>query len=344
MRLIVCGARDYDDYHAVKAAIAQLKPTVIAHGTAKGVDSVADEVAKHLRITVRRYAPDGKRHGRFAKHIRNGQMMKEFNPDAVLTILGKPAVPGAPGKPDDPVVPGDAGNYGATTIALRALKSGIPVYTLGKDRQLLQLPKFERDRLNNASLPRNVSPENVVRGLIARAAPRTMARAPEAAPSPTKAPEPKNVIGEPPYLETGPHGRGDFNPYTARLQCHHGRSIHEAFTAAKIFENGATGLTPDQAKGRNATNSDELGDIYTALWGQWLRENPKQMDALLSARGIANVNAPEEDVCPAQTLWRIRQAEIRRRHLLRLPIPKHNLSIAPSFNASHDNGPENTME
>lgn len=71
---------------------------------------------------------------------------------------------------------------------------------------------------------------------------------------------------------------------------------------------------------------------------------PKQMDTLLSARGIANVNAPKEDICPAQTLWRIRQAEIRRRHLLRLPIPQHSLSIAPSFNASHDNGPENTME
>jgi len=237
MRLIVCGARDYDDYHAVKAAIAQLKPTVIAHGTAKGVDSVADEVAKHQRITVRRFAPDGKRHGRFAKHIRNGQMMKEFNPDAVLTILGKPAVH-APGNPDDPGIPGDAGNYGATTIVLRALKSGIPVYTVGKDRQLLQLPKVERDRLNNANLPRNVSPENVVRGLIARAAPASQARAPDAAPSHTKVPEPKNVIGEPPYLETGTHGRGDFNPYTARLQSHQGRSIHEAFTAAKIFENG----------------------------------------------------------------------------------------------------------
>ncbi|WP_020084886.1 DUF2493 domain-containing protein [Hyphomicrobium zavarzinii] len=344
MRLIVCGARDFDDYHAVKAAIAQIKPTVIAHGTAKGVDSVADEVAKHLRITVRRYAPDGKRHGRFAKHIRNGQMLKEFNPDAVLAILGKPAVPGALDNPDDPGIPSDAGNYGAATIALRALKCGVPVYTVDKDRQLLKLPTLDRDRLNNASSPRNVSPENVMRGLIARAKPASSAPAPEAAPSAAKAPELKNVIGEPPYLETGPHGRGEFNPYTARLESHQGRSIHEAFTAAKIFENGATGQTPEKAQGRTAINRDELSDIYTALWGQWLRENPKQMDALLSARGIANVNAPKEDVCPAQTLWRIRQAEIRRRHLLRLAIPQHSLSLAPSFNTNHGAEPENTME
>lgn len=191
MRLIVCGARDYDDYHAIKAAIAQLKPTVIAHGTAKGVDSVADEVSKHLRITVRRYAPDGKRHGRFAKHIRNGQMMKEFNPDAVLTILGKPAMPGAPGNPDDPGIPGDAGNYGATTIALRALKSGIPVYTVGKDRQLLQLPKL-RSRPPQQRKPAAQHQPRKCRAWPdrTRCAP-TMARVPDAASSHAKAPEPK---------------------------------------------------------------------------------------------------------------------------------------------------------
>jgi len=35
MRLIVCGARDYDDYHAIKAAIADYRGTHPEAATSK---------------------------------------------------------------------------------------------------------------------------------------------------------------------------------------------------------------------------------------------------------------------------------------------------------------------
>lgn len=157
MKLIVCGGREYGDYHALKRAIEQLKPTYIAHGAARGADTLADEIATHLRIPVRRYVADWKTFGRAAGMMRNGQMLKDFEPDAVLA---------APG-----------GN-GTANMVIRSLRQPVPVYALNAARELVRLPELERDHNNKSRLPRDIDPQKFVSGLIQRGTPPIIAKSP----------------------------------------------------------------------------------------------------------------------------------------------------------------------
>lgn len=304
MKIIVCGGRDYGDYHALRLAIERLAPTHIAHGAAKGADALADEVATHLRIPVQRFPANWNQFGRSAGMMRNGQMLKQFAPDALL------AAPGA---------------KGTANMIIRCLKVDLPVYAINHSRELVRLPQLQRGRSNQPYVPVGVEPTKLVEQLLARAKPFDQAHAQSRHQDLTQQ-HVRGVIGEPPYLECGPHTNSPLSPYRARLKSHDGRTIHEIYTAAKIFENNVTGLTPEQAKGRKAHNPEQASAVYRAAYRRFLEENPQHLDTLLRARGIANVNAPEEEMCPAKTLWGIRQEEIKRRHDHGLPVPTHPLS------------------
>lgn len=106
MRLLVCGGRDWEDAAAVQRTIKELKPTVIIHGGARGVDSMAGYAAAMLGIDERRFPALWKSYGRKAGPIRNQQMLDEGKPDMVL------AFPGGKGTLD---------------MMERAEKAGIPV-------------------------------------------------------------------------------------------------------------------------------------------------------------------------------------------------------------------------
>lgn len=64
-------------------------------------------------------------------------------------------------------------------------------------------------------------------------------------------------VGEAPYLECSSKGDKRFSAFYAWLRCYGGKSIEEICQAAKIFEDGSTGLTWKQAKGRKAVNQEE---------------------------------------------------------------------------------------
>jgi hypothetical protein len=88
MKLLVCGGRDFADYHALRRAIVTLKPTCIAHGAARGADALADRVATELGIPVRRFPAHWDRYGKSAGMRRNREMLETFRPDAVLAAPG----------------------------------------------------------------------------------------------------------------------------------------------------------------------------------------------------------------------------------------------------------------
>lgn len=94
MRLLVCGGRDYADRENVFRALDELhrEPgiAVVIHGAAKGADELAAEWAKARGIEQETYPADWKKHGRAAGPIRNGEMLRDSRPDALLAFSGGP--------------------------------------------------------------------------------------------------------------------------------------------------------------------------------------------------------------------------------------------------------------
>jgi hypothetical protein len=82
---------------------------------------------------------------------RNGAMLRDFAPDAVL------ATPG--GK-------------GTANMVLRSLSAGVPVYAINDQTTLARLPALPRDHNNKPALPR-IDTEKFVQQLIARGTPVT---------------------------------------------------------------------------------------------------------------------------------------------------------------------------
>lgn len=110
--------------------------------------------------------------------------------------------------------------------------------------------------------------------------------------------------GVPPYLECSGKGDKRFSAFYARVN---GRSIEEQYQAAKVFEDGSTGLDWRRAKGRKAVNQEEVAKLYSQLWVQYISEHPELHTVLRSASGLSDMFGQPGRVCQATELWRIKQ-------------------------------------
>lgn len=126
--------------------------------------------------------------------------------------------------------------------------------------------------------------------------------------------------GEAPFLECSSRGDRRFSAFSARLRSHGGRSIEEIYQAAKVFEDGATGLGWREAKGRRAVNMAEVRLLYAHLWDLYVAENPDLLHVLQAQSGLSDVFGQRGNACQATELWRI-----RNRHLpvagVAMPVP-----------------------
>lgn len=112
--------------------------------------------------------------------------------------------------------------------------------------------------------------------------------------------------GEAPYLECSSKGDKRFSAFYAVLN---GRTIEEIYQASKVFEDGRTGLTWKEAKGKKAVNQEECSRLYASLWDQYIEANPKLLDVLKEASGLSDIFGQEGHCCQATELWRIRNQE-----------------------------------
>lgn len=91
-RAIVCGGRDFTDRDAVFRALdAQreaLGITAIAHGAARGVDTLAMEWAHARGVACTAFPADWERYGRAAGVRRNAAMLEKARPDLVIAFPG----------------------------------------------------------------------------------------------------------------------------------------------------------------------------------------------------------------------------------------------------------------
>ena len=109
--------------------------------------------------------------------------------------------------------------------------------------------------------------------------------------------------GTPPYLECSSQGDKRFSAFYAMVN---GHSIEEQYQAAKVFEDGATGLSWKAAKGRKAVNQEEVCQLYEKLWRQYINEHPKLLGILLRASGLSDKFGQPGHMCQATVLWTIR--------------------------------------
>jgi len=112
--------------------------------------------------------------------------------------------------------------------------------------------------------------------------------------------------GNPPYLECSSKGDKRFSAFYARVK---GKSIEEQYQAAKVFENGSTGLTWCQAKGRKPVNVEACQHLYSRLWDEYIAENPHLLQVLKQASGLSDCFGQAGHVCQATELWRIRNTQ-----------------------------------
>lgn len=110
--------------------------------------------------------------------------------------------------------------------------------------------------------------------------------------------------GQAPFLECSSKGDKRFSAFYARVN---GRSIEDQYQAAKVFEDGRTGLDWREAKGRKAVNQEEVAKLYTDLWRQYLKENPELQMVLWQAEGLSDIFGKEGSVCQADVLWQLRK-------------------------------------
>lgn len=109
--------------------------------------------------------------------------------------------------------------------------------------------------------------------------------------------------GVAPFLECSSKGDKRFSAFYAKVN---GRSIEEWYQAAKVFEDGSTGLDWRAAKGKKAVNHEYLAKFYSDLWNQYIAEHPELLKVLRTASGLSDIFGQVGHVCQATELWRIR--------------------------------------
>ena len=109
--------------------------------------------------------------------------------------------------------------------------------------------------------------------------------------------------GKSPFLECSTRGDKRFSSFYAIVN---GKSIEEQYQAAKIFDDGSTGLNWKQTKGRRATNMKECSLLYERLWRRYISEHPELLKVLKQASGLCDIFAIRGSTNQAEVLWKIR--------------------------------------
>lgn len=113
--------------------------------------------------------------------------------------------------------------------------------------------------------------------------------------------------GNSPFLECSTRGDKRFSAFCAIVN---GKSIEEQYQAAKIFDDGSTGLYWKDAKGRKAVNAAECARLYENLWRQYISEHTQLLDVLKKATGLSDTFATRGSVNQAHVLWKIRSEQV----------------------------------
>lgn len=90
MRILVCGAREWNNFDKIKAVLTPYgdKPEehTLIHGGCRGADCIAGYIGKQLNMNIQVFEAQWKKYGRGAGPVRNLQMIDEGKPDIVYAF------------------------------------------------------------------------------------------------------------------------------------------------------------------------------------------------------------------------------------------------------------------
>lgn len=112
--------------------------------------------------------------------------------------------------------------------------------------------------------------------------------------------------GTAPFLECSSKGDKRFSAFYAEI---FGISIEEHYQRFKILEDGTTGNSWRNAKGKKAVNQQEASEYYSKLWDTYIEQNPHLLQVLEEASGLSDLFGQQGHCCQATELWRIRNKE-----------------------------------
>src|SRR6185437_5896408 len=113
-------------------------------------------------------------------------------------------------------------------------------------------------------------------------------------------------VGREPYYECSSRGDYRLSALYAKLRSYEDRTIEEVYQAAKVFEDGSTGLKWREAKGRRPVNIEEVHKLYSYLWDMYFQENPEMVDVIIDKTGFSDTFGREGSACQAIEILRIR--------------------------------------
>jgi hypothetical protein len=86
VKVLFTGSRDWTDRILVQTAFTQFSPSLVIHGDARGLDTIADHYAEQLGIDRIRCPANWKGRGKAAGMYRNRFMYDLTQPDLVLAF------------------------------------------------------------------------------------------------------------------------------------------------------------------------------------------------------------------------------------------------------------------
>lgn len=110
-------------------------------------------------------------------------------------------------------------------------------------------------------------------------------------------------FGKEPFLECSSKGDRRFSAFYARVE---GKSIEEQYQAFKIFEDGSSGLSWKQAKGKKPVNIKEARKLYSKLWDKYFQENSELLEVIKKYNGFTDIFGQKGHACQAEEVYRIR--------------------------------------
>ncbi len=112
-------------------------------------------------------------------------------------------------------------------------------------------------------------------------------------------------IGEEPFLECSSKGDKRFSAFYARIKKRNNLTIEAIYQSSKIFQDGSTGLSISEAKGKKAVNQEEVAILYGHLWDEYFIENKDLIDVILQYKGFSDIFGQEGHCCQAKEIYRI---------------------------------------
>jgi hypothetical protein len=118
------------------------------------------------------------------------------------------------------------------------------------------------------------------------------------------------TFGTSPVLECSSKGDKRFSAFYARIKHRNNKSIEELYQARKVFEDGVSGLSPKEAKGRKPINIEDCRAWYSQLWNEYFDANPDFLIELSQYNGFSDIFGQKGNACQAEEVYRIMKERV----------------------------------